>query len=59
LAIAKEGTESDLLEYPVSKGRKHIRIIQNALDILKGLNGFKINTARILRINIHKLVMGA
>lgn len=55
LAIAKEVTESDLLKYPVSKGRKHIRITQDALDTLKGLNGFKIDIARLLSIKIHKL----
>lgn len=55
LAIAKEVTESDLLKYPVSKGRKHIRITQNALDTLKGLNGFKIDIARLLSIKINKL----
>lgn len=55
LAIAKEVTESDLLRYPVSKGRKHIRITQDALDTLKGLNGFKIDIARLLSIKIHKL----
>ncbi len=58
LAIAKEVTESDLLKYPVSKGRKHIRITQDALDTLKGLNGFKIDIARLLSIKIHKLAMG-
>ncbi|MGT6771974.1 hypothetical protein ACRW7U_05065 [Escherichia coli] len=55
LAIAKEVTESDLLKYPVSKGRKHIRINRDALDTLKGLNGFKIDIARLLSIKIHKL----
>ncbi|MDN0629216.1 hypothetical protein FCX80_11525 [Escherichia coli] len=55
LAIAKEVTESDLLKYPVSKGRKHIRITKGALDTLKGLNGFKIDIARLLSIKIHKL----
>ncbi|HBC2002752.1 TPA: hypothetical protein ACHT5R_000783 [Citrobacter freundii] len=55
LAIAKEVTESDLLKYPVSKGRKHIRITQDALDTLKGLNGFKIDIARLMSIKIHKL----
>ncbi|ECI2920361.1 MULTISPECIES: hypothetical protein [Salmonella] len=55
LAIAKEVTESDLLKYPVSKGRKHIRITQDALDTLKALNGFKIDIARLLSIKIHKL----
>ncbi|EPM6554751.1 hypothetical protein ACTOJV_004982 [Escherichia coli] len=55
LAIAKEVTESDLLKYPVSKGRKHIRINQDALDTLKGLNNFKIDIARLLSIKIHKL----
>ncbi|EQY17193.1 hypothetical protein G944_01202 [Escherichia coli UMEA 3215-1] len=57
LAIAKEVTESDLLKYPVSKGRKHIRITQDALDTLKGLNNFKIDIARLLSIKIHKLAM--
>ncbi|WP_096307367.1 hypothetical protein [Escherichia coli] len=55
LAIAKEVTESDLLKYPVSKGRKHIRITQDALDTLKGLNNFKIDIARLLSIKIRKL----
>ncbi|ENB0350080.1 hypothetical protein ABG624_003977 [Escherichia coli] len=55
LAIAKEVTESDLLKYPVSKGRKHIRITQDALDTLKGLNNFKIDIARLLSIKINKL----
>ncbi|EGZ8324927.1 hypothetical protein JJL86_001848 [Escherichia coli] len=55
LAIAKEVTESDLLRYPVSKGRKHIRITQDALDTLKALNGFKIDIARLLSIKIRKL----
>ncbi|EHB0079106.1 hypothetical protein ABGL54_004005 [Escherichia coli] len=55
LAIAKEVTESDLLKYPVSKGRKHVRITQNALDTLKALNGFKIDIARLLSIKINKL----
>lgn len=55
LAIAKEVTESDLLKHPVSKGRKHIRITKDALDTLKGLNGFKIDIARLLSIKIHKL----
>ncbi|ENE3276599.1 hypothetical protein ABM892_001013 [Escherichia coli] len=55
LAIAKEVTESDLLKYPASKGRKHIRITQNALDTLKALNGFKIDIARLLSIKINKL----
>ncbi|HBC0565233.1 TPA: hypothetical protein IQ509_003478 [Escherichia coli] len=57
LAIAKEVTESDLLKYPVSKGRKHIRISQDALATLKALNGFKIDIARLLSIKIHKLAM--
>ncbi|EIT4512169.1 hypothetical protein L2D43_000513 [Escherichia coli] len=57
LAIAKEVTESDLLKYPVSKGRKHIRITQDALDTLKGLNNFKIDIARLMSIKIHKLAM--
>ncbi|WP_137419912.1 hypothetical protein [Escherichia coli] len=57
LAIAKEVTESDLLKYPVSKGRKHIRIAQDALDTLKALNGFKIDIARLMSIKIHKLAM--
>ncbi len=43
LAIAKEVTESDLLKYPVSKGRKRIRITQDALDTLKALNGFRFH----------------
>lgn len=55
LAIAKEVTESDLLKYPVSKGRKHIRITTDALDTLKGLNNFKIDIARLLSIKINKL----
>lgn len=55
LAIAKEVTESDLLKYPVSKGRKHVRIAQDALDTLKGLNNFKIDIARLLSIKIRKL----
>lgn len=55
LAIAKEVTESDLLKYPVSKGRKHIRITTDALDTLKGLNNFKIDIARLLSIKIRKL----
>lgn len=55
LAIAKEVTESDLLKHPVSKGRKHIRITQDALDTLKGLNNFKIDIARLMSIKIHKL----
>ncbi|ENO0516495.1 hypothetical protein ACAC16_001725 [Escherichia albertii] len=55
LAIAKEVTESDLLKYPVSKGRKHIRITTDALDTLKGLNNFKIDIARLMSIKIHKL----
>ncbi|EJH9693933.1 hypothetical protein NGB65_002871 [Escherichia coli] len=55
LAIAKEVTESDLLKYPVSKGRKHVRITQDALDTLKGLNNFKIDIARLLSIKIRKL----
>ncbi|OKV16640.1 hypothetical protein AWP51_12850 [Escherichia coli] len=55
LAIAKEVTESDLLRCPVSKGRKHIRITQDALDTLKGLNNFKIDIARLLSLKIHKL----
>ncbi len=42
LAIAKEVTESDLLKYPVSKGRKHIRITQDALDTLKDLTTLKL-----------------
>ncbi|HDW2567042.1 TPA: hypothetical protein RLU70_001496 [Escherichia coli] len=58
LAIAKEVTESDLLKYPVSKGRKHIRITQDALDTLKGLNNFKIDIARLLSLKIHKLSLG-
>ena len=57
LAIAKEVTETDLLKYPVSKGRKHIRITQDALDTLKGLNNFKIDIARLMSIKIHKLAM--
>ncbi|HGL4294262.1 TPA: hypothetical protein ACKE33_000892 [Citrobacter sedlakii] len=57
LAITKEVTESDLLKHPVSKGRKHIRITQDALDILKGLNNFKIDIARLMSIKIHKLAM--
>ncbi|HHZ8067415.1 hypothetical protein FHD02_06225 [Citrobacter sp. EC_71] len=57
LAITKEVTESDLLKHPVSKGRKHIRITQDALDILKGLNSFKIDIARLMSIKIHKLSM--
>ncbi|ESL42405.1 hypothetical protein [Escherichia coli] len=57
LAIAKEVTESDLLKYPVSKGRKHIRITQDALDTLKGLNNFKIDISRLMSIKIHKLAM--
>lgn len=55
LAIAKEVTESDLLKYPVSKGRKHIRITTDALDTLKALNSFKIDIARLLSIKIRKL----
>ncbi|EMN7982099.1 hypothetical protein WBU05_003784 [Escherichia coli] len=55
LAITKEVTESDLLKYPVSKGRKHIRITTDALDTLKGLNNFKIDIARLLSIKINKL----
>lgn len=55
LAIAKEVTESDLLKHPVSKGRKHIRITQDALDTLKGLNNFKIDIARLMSIKIHRL----
>lgn len=55
LAIAKEVTESDLLKHPVSRGRKHIRITQDALDTLKGLNNFKIDIARLMSIKIHKL----
>lgn len=55
LAIAKEVTESDLLKHPVSKGRKHIRITQDALDTLKRLNNFKIDIARLMSIKIHKL----
>ncbi|EGI4378311.1 TPA: hypothetical protein L3454_002462 [Escherichia coli] len=55
LAIAKEVTESDLLKYPVSKGRKHIRITQDALDTLKALNSFKIDIARLMSIKIRKL----
>ncbi|EHD5782651.1 hypothetical protein JQY94_004433 [Escherichia coli] len=55
LAIAKDVTESDLLKHPVSKGRKHIRITQDALDTLKGLNNFKIDIARLLSLKIHKL----
>ncbi|HIH3562768.1 TPA: hypothetical protein ACYQQM_001216 [Escherichia coli] len=55
LAIAKEVTESDLLKYPVSKGRKHIRITRDDLDTLKALNGFKIDIARLLSLKIHKL----
>ncbi len=55
LAISKVVTESDLLGYPVSKGRKHIRITQDALDTLKGLNNFKIDIARLLSIKIRKL----
>lgn len=55
LAIAKEVTASDLLRYPVSKGRKHIRITQDALDTLKALNSFKIDIARLMSIKIHKL----
>ncbi|MCT6303466.1 hypothetical protein MTQ51_06875 [Escherichia coli] len=55
LAIAKEVTESDLLKHPVSRGRKHIRIAQSALDTLKGLNSFKIDIARLMSIKIHKL----
>ncbi|EFN5628246.1 hypothetical protein [Escherichia coli] len=55
LAIAKEVTESDLLKYPVSKGRKHIRITTDALDTLKALNSFKIDIARLLSLKIHKL----
>ncbi|EKP8445693.1 hypothetical protein P4F84_003378 [Escherichia coli] len=58
LAIAKEVTESDLLKYPVSKGRRHIRIAKNALATLKELNNFKIDIARLLSIKIHKLSMG-
>ncbi|EIT0962300.1 hypothetical protein ACSKQ6_001611 [Escherichia coli] len=57
LAIAKEVTESDLLRCPVSKGRKHIRITQRALDTLKGLNNFKIDIARLMSIKICKLAM--
>ena len=57
LAIAKEVTESDLLKYPVSKGCKHIRISQDALDTLKALNSFKIDIARLMSIKIHKLAM--
>ncbi|EFL3108789.1 hypothetical protein I8M35_001189 [Escherichia coli] len=57
LAIAKEVTESDLLRCPVSKGRKHIRITQGALDTLKGLNNFKIDIARLMSIKICKLAM--
>ncbi|HCO7469511.1 TPA: hypothetical protein OB609_003910 [Escherichia coli] len=57
LAIAKEVTGSDLLKYPVSKGRKHIRITTDALDTLKALNGFKIDIARLMSIKIHKLAM--
>ncbi|EGD8162481.1 hypothetical protein DOU76_25990, partial [Escherichia coli] len=57
LAIAKEVTELDLLKCPVSKGRKHIRITQDALDTLKGLNNFKIDIARLMSIKIHKLAM--
>ncbi|ELE8832704.1 hypothetical protein Q2912_004948 [Escherichia coli] len=55
LAIAKDVTESDLLKHPVYKGRKHIRITQDALDTLKGLNNFKIDIARLLSLKIHKL----
>lgn len=58
LAIAKEVTESDLLKYPVSKGRKHIRITTDALDTLKALNSFKIDIARLLSLKIHKLSLG-
>ncbi|ELE2999442.1 hypothetical protein RMF57_001334 [Escherichia coli] len=57
LAISKVVTESDLLGYPVSKGRKHIRITQDALDTLKGLNNFKIDITRLMSIKIHKLAM--
>ncbi|EFN4147769.1 hypothetical protein FQF83_10575 [Escherichia coli] len=57
LAIAKEVTGSDLLRYPVSKGRKHIRITQDALDALKELNNFKIDIARLMSIKIHKLAI--
>lgn len=57
LAIAKEVTESDLLKYPVSKGRKHIRITRDDLDTLKALNSLKIDIARLLSIKIHKLAM--
>ncbi len=57
LAISKVVTESDLLRYPVSKGRKHIRITRDALDTLKGLNNFKIDIARLMSIKIHKLAM--
>lgn len=57
LAIAKEVTESDLLKHPVARGRKHIRITQDALDTLKRLNNFKIDIARLMSIKIHKLSM--
>ncbi|WP_097293553.1 hypothetical protein [Escherichia coli] len=57
LAINRDINEQDLLKYPVSKGRKHIRITQDALDTLKALNGFKIDIARLLSIKIHKLAM--
>ncbi|EEY3380705.1 hypothetical protein LUL25_001475 [Escherichia coli] len=55
LAIAKEVTESDLLKYPVSKGRKHVRIARDDLATLKELNNFKIDIARLLSLKIRKL----
>ncbi|HCP1383567.1 TPA: hypothetical protein OCX36_000905 [Escherichia coli] len=58
LAIAKEVTESDLLKYPVSRGRRHIRISRGDLATLKELNNFKIDIARLLSIKIHKLSLG-
>ncbi|WP_149450874.1 hypothetical protein [Escherichia albertii] len=57
LAIAKEVTESDLLKYPASKGRKHIRITKDALETLKALNSFKIDIARLMSIKIRKLFL--